>query len=64
MTSKLSNDNSMSYDTSRNNDKPSVLVYIFVVLVLLSLVKNIGFYFPASDISGVINLNFRGHFMP
>ena len=55
MTSKLSNDNSMSYDTSsRNNDKPSVLVYIFVVLVLLSLVKNIGFYFPASDISGLL----------
>jgi DNA-binding CsgD family transcriptional regulator len=63
MTSKLSNDNSMSYDTSsRNNDKPSVLVYIFVVLVLLSLVKNIGFYFPASDISGIIKLEFSRAF--
>jgi DNA-binding CsgD family transcriptional regulator len=38
------------------------LVLMFMVLVLLSLAKTVGFYFPASDISGVINLEFSRAF--
>lgn len=32
------------------------LINTFLVLVLLSLVKNLGFYFPSSDINGIIDL--------
>ena len=38
------------------------LAKVFIVLVILSMVKNIGFYFPASDVSGIIDLEFSRSF--
>lgn len=40
----------------------TTFIHIFVVLILLSLIKNIGFYFPVSDISTVINIEFSRAF--
>lgn len=42
--------------------EPKLLAHLFAVLMLLSLVKNIGFYFPASDISGKVNMEFSRAF--
>lgn len=53
---------SSSKDHSEGNFDTKSLINIFITLVLLSLVKNLGFYFPASDISGVINLEFSRAF--
>lgn len=46
----------------KGNFEAKLLINIFIVLVLLSMVKNISFYFPASDISGIINLEFSRSF--
>jgi len=42
------------------NKKGQVL--LFLVIILLTLTKTLGFYFPAADISGVINLEFSRAF--
>ncbi|MGI6084156.1 MAG: helix-turn-helix domain-containing protein [Acetivibrionales bacterium] len=63
LTSRLANDSFISHDTfSKDIDKPKTLKNIFMVLVILSLVKNLGFYFPASDVLGIINLEFSRAF--
>jgi DNA-binding CsgD family transcriptional regulator len=41
---------------------PRLLILAFGVLVLLSLVKNVGFYFPTADISEKIDLEFSRAF--
>lgn len=41
---------------------PRLLILVFAVVMLLSLVKNIGFYFPVADIAGIINLEFSRAF--
>jgi DNA-binding CsgD family transcriptional regulator/MFS family permease len=38
--------------------KPYLPILAFVVVLLLSLVKNLGFYFPVADFAGVIDLEF------
>ncbi len=38
------------------------LIFVLSLLILLSMVKNIGFYFPVSDISNVINLELSRSF--
>lgn len=53
--------NNTSIEVKVNFELKSI-INIFVVLVLLSMVKNIGFYFPSSDISGIINLEFSRAF--
>ncbi len=42
--------------------KPKLLLLAFVVVMLLSLVKNIGFYFPVADFSNIVNLEFSRAF--
>jgi len=42
--------------------KPKLLLLTFVVVLLLSLVKNIGFYFPVADFSHIVNLEFSRAF--
>lgn len=49
-------------DFSSGSFDSRLLMLMFTVLILLSLVKNIGFYFPSSDISSVINLEFSRAF--
>lgn len=39
-----------------------LLLLAFAVVLLLSLVKNIGFYFPAADLSNIVNLEFSRAF--
>lgn len=63
LTSKVSNNHLIPSDaSSKDNFTAKSILNIFIVLVLLSLVKNLGFYFPASDISGIINLEFSRAF--
>ena len=42
--------------------KPKLLFLTFAVVLLLSLVKNIGFYFPVADFSHIVNLEFSRAF--
>ena len=65
LTSKVSTDysiNEVKLSINNVNINSNSLINIFIVLILLSMVKNIGFHFPASDISGIINLEFSRAF--
>ena len=65
LTSKVSTDysiNEVKLSINNVNINSNSLINIFIVLILLSMVKNIGFHFPASDISEIINLEFSRAF--
>lgn len=63
ITSRISHEDVLPIESSStDNFNTKSMINIFIVLVLLSLVKNLGFYFPASDISDVINLEFSRAF--
>ena len=63
LSSRIIDDYQMSYEAcSADTVKPRLFINLFIMLVLLSLVKNLGFYFPASDVSGIVNVEFSRAF--
>jgi DNA-binding CsgD family transcriptional regulator len=63
ITFRLTNEHPMTnISPSKEHEKPRILIGLFILLILLSLVKNIGFYFPASDVSGLVNVEFSRAF--
>jgi len=46
----------------KNGSSPQPVMLAFIAVALLSLVKNVGFYFPSADISQIISIEFSRAF--